>query len=258
MFDKQVTRAELANLKTPMPTRSWMPVSHYDIANETINALQQVNYEILSERWTLSRADQRIFGVIDLRLPIAEAGKGVNVAIGVRSGYDKTLPFGIVAGSRVYVCSNLSFSGEISYKRKHTINGFDDFLRNLEQSIIRLQDYAAYEAARIQKWMNFELKTEQADALLLALFESQTLSVRHFKGIMEEYRNPSYHEFAGRITLWNFFNRITTALKTRSTERPLSHSCETSQLIHQLDKVIDVTANLKNDLIRPLAIEFAG
>ena len=35
-------------------------------------------------------------------------------------GTDKTFPAGIVAGASVFVCDNLSFSGEVKFARKHT------------------------------------------------------------------------------------------------------------------------------------------
>ncbi len=40
----------------------------------------------------------------------------------VRNSHDKTFPAGIVAGTQVPVCDNLSFAGEISLARKHTSN----------------------------------------------------------------------------------------------------------------------------------------
>ena len=40
--------------------------------------------------------------------------------LGLRNSHDKTFPAGIVAGASVFVCDNLSFSGEIKFARKHT------------------------------------------------------------------------------------------------------------------------------------------
>ena len=106
--------------------------------------------------------------------------------------------------------------------------------------------------------MNFELNAVQADALILALFESGILGLRMFKSIMEELRRPSFVDFEGRLTLWNLFNRITTALRQRANHRAIEHASETSQLIRQFDQVIDVTSRSRtDDLIRPLALEYS-
>jgi hypothetical protein len=40
--------------------------------------------------------------------------------LGLRNNHDKTFPTGIVAGTSVFVCDNLSFSSEIKFTRKHT------------------------------------------------------------------------------------------------------------------------------------------
>lgn len=258
MIDRQVSTSDLALLPCPRSTPSYYPVSHHDVARISLDSLESAGYQIRNERWTLSNNDQRIFGVIDLNLPLARwdtSGKGVTVAIGVRSSYDKKLPLGIVAGSRVFVCSNLAFCGEISFKRKHTKFGLTDFQNQITQAIDKLPAYQALESERINSWMNYEMSQHQSDALLLALFESGTISIRQFQHVIAEYRKPTYEDFSGKITLWNFFNRITTALRERGKDRPLSHSQETSQLISRLNLILKPP---ENNIIQPLAIEYSG
>ena len=260
--DRHVSRFELATVPAPRPTATWFPVPHGEVAETTIQTLQNAGYHVKSERWTLSKNDQRVFGVVDLNIPLARwdsPGKGVSISLGIRSSFDKRLPLGIVAGSRVFVCSNLAFAGEISYKRKHTRHGLEDFRNQVESAIERLPAYQAMESQRFESWMNFELTAEQADALTLAMFESGTLGLRQFKPIMEELRKPSYDDFSGKLTVWSLFNRITTALRQRASQRAIEHAAETSQLIRQLDSVVDTTGRRSgSDLIQPLAIEYSG
>jgi len=40
--------------------------------------------------------------------------------LGIRNSHDKTFPASLVDGALVFVCDNLSFSGEIRVTRKHT------------------------------------------------------------------------------------------------------------------------------------------
>nr|MBS0019438.1 hypothetical protein [Gammaproteobacteria bacterium] len=40
--------------------------------------------------------------------------------VGLRGSYDQTLPRGLAVGSRVFVCDNLAFSGEVTIKTKQT------------------------------------------------------------------------------------------------------------------------------------------
>lgn len=258
--DRHVSRFELATVPAPRPTATWYPVPHIDVADNTISALQDAGYTIKSERWTLAKSDQRLFGVVDLSLPLARwdsPGRGVSISLGIRSSFDRRIGYGIVAGSRVFVCSNLAFAGDISYKRKHTRHGLSDFRGQIESAIERLPQYQAMESQRIESWMNFELSTEQADALTLALFESGTLGLRQFKPVMEELRRPSFDDFQGKLTVWSLFNRITTALRARASQRAIEHAGETSQLIRQLDQIIDVSHRVKTEgVIQPLALTY--
>lgn len=258
--DRHVSRWELQEVTTPRATATWFPVPHSQVADITVSTLRDAGYTIRNERWTLSKSDQRLFGVVDLTMPLARwdsPGKGATVSLGIRSSFDKRLPLGIVAGSRVFVCSNLAFAGDISYKRKHTRHGLDDFRGQVESAVERLPQYQAVESQRIESWMNYELNASQADALILALFESGTLGLRQFKPVMEEIRKPTFDDFNGKLTVWALFNRITTALRQRASQRAIEHSAETSQLIRQLDLVTTATVRTTG-LIQPLALEYTG
>jgi len=46
--------------------------------------------------------------------------------VGLRNSHDKTYPAGLVAGSKVFVCDNLCFSGEVRLSRKHTRHAVRD------------------------------------------------------------------------------------------------------------------------------------
>jgi len=55
--------------------------------------------------------------------------------LGLRNSHDKTFPAGIVAGASVFVCDNLSFSGEVKFARKHTRFINRDLPQLVERSI---------------------------------------------------------------------------------------------------------------------------
>jgi hypothetical protein len=49
-----------------------------------------------------------MFGVLDLETQI----EGCRFSIGIRNSHDKSLRLGLTVGLRVFVCSNMAFSGE--------------------------------------------------------------------------------------------------------------------------------------------------
>lgn len=260
--DRQISRIELAQIQTPRSTSTWYPVPHLTVANTAIETLQDAGYTVRSERWTLSKNDQRLFGVVDLTLPLARwdsPGRGATVSLGIRSSYDKRLPLGIVAGSRVFVCSNLAFAGDISYKRKHTRFGLNDFRNQVESAIERLPQYQSLESQRIESWVKYELTTTQRDALILALIDIGVIGIRSIRAVLNELKQPTFEDFDGKPTIWSTFNVITTAMRQRANDRILEYSGQTSRLIQVMDEIIDVEfrSNM-DDLVKPLALEFNG
>jgi hypothetical protein len=260
--DVRVSRSQLAYYPTPESTATWFPVPHATVAETVVSVLDERGYQIKSEKWVLSKKEQRIFGTIDLSIPLTRwdaPGQGASISLGIRSSFDKRLPLGIVAGSRVLVCSNLAFAGEISFKRKHTRNGLDDFRGQVEAAIERLPQYQAMESARFQTWMEYELMAEQADALVLALFEGNYIGLRQFKPVMEELRRPTFDDFGGKMTVWSLFNRITTALRARAEQRAIEHASETSQIIRVLNSAIGSSSRVAAEsVVTPLALEYSG
>ena len=258
--DRHVSRFELATVPAPRPTATWYPVPHIDVADNTISALQDAGYTIKSERWTLAKSDQRLFGVVDLSLPLARwdsPGRGASISLGIRSSFDKRLPFGIVAGSRVFVCSNLAFAGEISYKRKHTRHGLSDFRGQIESAIKSLPAYQSAESARIESWQRRTLSFTQRDALILALIDTGIIGIRSIRGVLDEVKNPTFDDFRGEPTVWNTFNLITTAMRPRANIRIGEYSAQSSRLIQAMDDVIDVEFRSSMDsIVQPLALTY--
>ncbi len=52
----------------------------------------------------------KMFGVLDLETQM----EGCRFSIGIRNSHDKSIRLGLTAGLRVFVCSNMAFSGEFT------------------------------------------------------------------------------------------------------------------------------------------------
>jgi len=114
-----VSRTKLFDVPTPPGTRTWFPLSHRTILREVETQLESTGFTILEETHALSHGGARYFGVMSVTLPNrAEADFGW--IVGIRNSHDMTYPAGLVAGTKVIVCDNLCFSGEVRISRKHT------------------------------------------------------------------------------------------------------------------------------------------
>src|SRR6185295_13974528 len=88
---------------------------------------------------------RQMFGVLSCRN--GRPDQDYCLAIGLRSSYDRTLSVGLAAGSRVFCCDNLAFSGEVQAARKHTVH----VLRDLPDMVYRMLSNVCQQRGRIDE-----------------------------------------------------------------------------------------------------------
>lgn len=223
---RSVTLEELAAYRAPEPEGRWYPVAHTRVAETVKAALREAGYEVRKEQYGVMRDGSRFFGTLDLATPLTE---GVSLAVGVRNSVDKSFPLGFAAGSRVFVCDNLAFRSELLVRRKHTLHGERDFVRNIAGAVGNLRSFKEAEAERIRRFAETGLTADQADALILRAFERGIVGAHQLAGVIHHWRNPAHEEFRPR-TVWSLLNAFTSAMKRRAVEQPHAHAVATMQL----------------------------
>jgi hypothetical protein len=213
---RHVDLDELAKVPAPPATDTWFPLKHIDVLNRVEATLAQSSFFVKRRQLALSRADARFFGTLDLESPV---GRHVTLAVGVRNSVDKSLPIGMVAGSRVFVCDNLSFRSEILVVRKHTRNGETRFGEAICKAVQTLEQFRQAEAARIAAMEQLSISNVEAESLMLRAYERGIVSHRQLPRIIREWREPSFGEFEDR-TLWSLFNGFTAILGERQKTNP--------------------------------------
>jgi hypothetical protein len=133
--------------------------------------------------------------------------------------YDKSFPAGIVAGANVFVCDNLSFSGEIKIARKHTRFILRDLPFLTERAIGRLMERWHHQDQRIGAYKAKNLSNSSAHDLIIRSTDVRACTPRQIPTILREWRNPRHEEFHVR-TLWTLFNSFTEVLKGNLNELP--------------------------------------
>ena len=117
-----VNRTQLYDVPTPRNTDTWYPLPHSRVFGEVHDQLRGCGFIVTEEAHALSHDGQRYFGVLNITLP----GRGIfewTWAVGIRNSHDKTFPAGLVLGTKVLCCDNLSFCGEVQITRNHTVSG---------------------------------------------------------------------------------------------------------------------------------------
>lgn len=221
-----VNAEQLATYKAPPPEGRWHPVAHSRVVEVVKTTLRESGYEIRKEQYGVMRDGSRFFGTLDLATPLTE---GVSLSVGIRNSVDKSFPLGFAAGSRVFVCDNLAFRSELLVRRKHTLHGERDFVRNIAGAVGGLQSFKDAEAERIRRFAMTELTADQADAFILRAYERGILGAHQLAGVIHAWRNPAHDDFQPR-TVWSLFNAFTSGMRKQATEQPHKYAVATMQL----------------------------
>ncbi len=231
---REVSFDQVDAVIAPPATATWNPVPHGQVYRGVETTLRDAGYGIEKVTFALSGNDQQFFATLDLTSRIAS---DVALSIGVRNSINQTLPLGFVAGSRVFVCDNLAFSGELSVKRKHTTHGNVRFGEAISLAISGLAQYQQLEVQRHNLLTETTISDDRAYSLILQALERKIIGPRCLERVLAEWRTPRHDVFRPR-TAWSLFNGFTEALKEYSLN-PQSFSARTIALNGLLCPVVN-------------------
>lgn len=204
----------------PSATHTWFPLSHHDLVGEVESQLKGAGFLIGSAYHALSHHGARYFGVLQVHLPGHEK---VDYAwiVGLRNSHDKTCPAGLVAGTQVFVCDNLAFSGEVRLSRKHTRHAVRDLRHLTARAVGRLGDRFHHLDRRIAAYQGEPMADQAAHDLIVRAIDCKAITASQVPRVLGEWRRPRYPAFEPR-TAWSLFNAFTEAQKRASPHRALA------------------------------------
>ncbi len=207
----EVSRDELVRTATPERTRTWVPIPHNALLTGVQSALERVGLAVKSESHALGRDGDRYFGL--LRVSDNRDVSDFGLTIGVRNSHDQSFPAGVVVGATVFVCDNLSFSGEVKLARKHTVHIGRDLPMLIDAAIGRLGDLRRSQDERFAAYKLRELSDAAVHDLLVQALDARVLPITKIPLALNEWRHPRHREFAEGNTAWRLFNAVTEAEK---------------------------------------------
>lgn len=209
---EEVTFADVLASATPSATDSYVPVPHGQFVSLVKAGLEKANLEIVGESHALAKGGDRYFGLIQVAKQ-DEAEKDYSLILGVRNSHDKKFPAGIVAGSGVFVCDNLAFSGEVKEFRKHTVNLMRDLPFKVTSAVASLNDLWVSQDVRINAYKEASLNSSvMLHDILVSAFQRGAMPITYLPHVLTEFKTPSHEEFSNR-NVWSLFNAFTEILK---------------------------------------------
>ena len=205
------SREEIHATSTPEPTSSWTPIAHDYLIESVEKALESHQLEVVQQSHALAKDGDRYFGLMQVQDRKISHSDYCWV-LGLRNSHDKSYPVGLVAGSQVFVCDNLSFSGDVKIKRRHTSKLIQDLPRLVTDAASGLHDQWQTNDQRVHAYKDVHLTDRNADHLLIRALVSGVISSRDLKEVLGEWHAPSHSAFEGRH-VWSFYNAVTEVLK---------------------------------------------
>jgi hypothetical protein len=233
---KRVPVEVVMDVPTPDRTRTWGAIGHGQLIDTLKEAIRNADLVVKKEEYSLSKDGGRMFGVFTMNSDSAERAR----MLGFRNSIDKTLAVGLTAGTRVFVCDNMAFSGEFLdyhvHRARLTVEVLQIAAKTALQSMMgKMEEF--------EKWHfnlnQFLLKRTDAEALTFRAVEQGVLSPGKFGKFHElffEKRNDEndafYHDslygFHGALTqLWNKNSLIGTAPRHEGLVKLLNVAKET-------------------------------
>ena len=198
----------VAGNRHPEATPTWTPVAHDALVDSVKGALVSSGAEIVKEEHALYRDGARSFGLLHL----GENTDGGNTVVGIRNSHDKTFPAGLSLGNHVFVCDNLSFSGDVVVRRKHTRFIGRDLDRLIYSAVGKLADLRQKQLVRFAAYKGRDLSDIEAHDLIIRALLARVVSGRTGGESGGRVAETGAREFAPR-NVWSLFNDFTEILK---------------------------------------------
>lgn len=229
-----VSLNDLRNIPLPPETKTYKPVSHFDLAMNLADISSGLlrGYEHEKSQFGLARDGNQMFALMQFRNGVSDS---MGLSIGFRNSYDKSMSVGIAIGASVIICDNLCLTGEIAIMRKHTQNVWLDLEELTITTVYRSQHNFHRILEDSEVMQERYLSNDDAFKLLGLLYGNDVITPRQIPVVRKEWLNPSHDEFVDR-NIWSFYNASTEALKTC----PPNKIMEKHIALHEILKTVEI------------------
>ncbi len=206
-----ITRAQLAEILPPEPTKTFKPVSHFELVNLIDHRLRAREVNIVEEKLAIRRDGAMLFGVLKVEGAGLSTADG-QAAFGFRTANNRAMSIQIIAGLSVFVCDNMVFRGDmIALKRKHT-SGLD-LPAEIDGGVGRFMQHFSKLTGEVEVLKQKQLTDGEAKQTIFDAFNiEKVMPHRYETEVYETYIRPPHVEFEAR-TQWSLHNAFTEVAK---------------------------------------------
>lgn len=206
-----LTRSEVALIDTPEPLGArHKPVPYIDYIDAVTDNLSAFGMTIKEESFGALKNGSRFFGLMQL----AAANGDFATVVGLRASHDQSFARSIAAGSSVFVCDNLCFSGEVQLSTRQTLNIEDRLPGMILNAVETLPGLFEVQEQRYGAYKEKEIRHDQGDAALIELVRRNIMPASLIPRALGQWDEPEHEEHAQYgNSVWRLMNSVTEAMK---------------------------------------------
>ena len=212
-------RDALAQLATPAPMgRFHQTIPFAEFTGAVAQQLYSAGIEVTAEEYAVSKDGNKFFGTMTIAPRVVEGdlitAKEWELMVGLRGSHDQTIPRGLSIGTRVLVCSNLCFSGDLGkWHTKQTTNAQQRLVPMIQHAVGCIPAMAQQEVQRFELYKGTRINPRAADAALVEVYRRGGLTAAQLGRAVDEYHAPTFAEHGESHNVWRVWNACTEALK---------------------------------------------
>lgn len=239
---QEVTFDDLRQVPVPQDTDTYTAVPHQDFVmsmyKHADRLLKPRGFTLDGERYALDKEGNRLFFIHHYQNGDTE----LQMAMGCRNSYDKSMKAAVAYGSRVFVCDNLSISGDIDIAALHRGRVLDNLNEKIILSMYKASD--GWDDTRKDRDAFVEYSLDEDDGYaLMGLIKSHTAknkeasrriltSDKDWKAVQSYWEEPKHEYEGGNRTLWAWYNSFTFDFKSLKPHEQLQKHAS----LHQFTK----------------------
>lgn len=239
----RVPEEVVRSIKAPPFTDTWHPVSHDRIITLLESTLKENGLSIAQKDFQLSHDNNRMFGTYLLNGDTQKPDYGF--AIGLRNSTDKAFPAGFAFGSKVFVCSNLCFSGDIVIARRHTSGIMHELPEMMKNAIKNFTPKMEEISNQYEQWKCYRIGDATIHKFLWNLGYDNVLPFAFLKQeVYPLWDKPKHdsHLYHGERTVWTLHNAFSEAMKSRQEKNPFEAAKETQEISERMKVEFPIAA----------------
>lgn len=207
------------------------PFAYSDFISEVEHSFNSMSLQIVQAQFGVLKDGSRFFGLMELQNGFN--ADDYSIVVGLRASHDQSLAAGIVAGSGVFVCDNLSFSGEVKINTRQTLNVMERMPELVYEATTKVKGLIQFQHARFDAYKSTDLKARAGDAMITELVRRGAINPSQTQRVIEEWDQPSHEEFSEH-NVWRLHNAVTEVYKPTNGHTNMARLPQRSIMLTEL------------------------